>query len=66
MNARVIVAIMNRGVTFSPRLGGVCPLCGTPRAPIRRTMPWEGSLRERYHQCPDCGFNFKSIEEDAS
>lgn len=51
------------GVDYSPRDGGVCPLCGKKKCHICRTLPWEGEYRFRYHRCA-CGFRFKSVEEN--
>lgn len=47
-----------------------CPVCGGEGSRVVRTCGWEGDLgsrtRLRYHSCPVCGGNFKSLEEEKS
>ena len=75
-DARVLSKIVQakedaeNGVDFSPRLGARCPWCGE-RARIYRTMPWEDTVRIRYHRCETAGCvlaalgtTIKSIQED--
>lgn len=67
-----VVAALARaqnGVDYSPRLGAVCPVCGTEHLPVYKTMPWSGNARVRYHKCPNSacllgrlGRSVKSIE----
>ena len=69
MDAQTIKAVIalcqsQTGVDYTRKYGAICPLCGTPRAWVRRTMPWNGKIRERYHKCRKCGFNFKSVETE--
>lgn len=71
---RKVVEIVRRAqqghaATYSTRDGVVCPIChqhlkpsGSPGAGVRRTLPWAGTCRERYHECPVCGGRFKSVE----
>ncbi|WFS63444.1 hypothetical protein LF599_04580 [Pseudodesulfovibrio thermohalotolerans] len=51
-------------VDFSPRNGGVCPLCGRKKCSVRCVGRWSGPVRERYHNCQRCGHSFKSVEVD--
>jgi hypothetical protein len=58
------------GVDFSPRLGALCPWCGS-KSKIYKTNPWDGGTRIRYHQCLRSGCilaalktTIKSIEVD--
>lgn len=57
-----------RVVDYSPREGVICPVCGgrlrVGRLGVTKSMPWCGSVRERYHSCPLCGARFKSVEVD--
>lgn len=60
------------GVDYSPRLGGLCPWCGT-KAKIYKTNPWEDNMRIRYHRCTQKGcvlaameITIKSLEIDKS
>lgn len=65
---RAIVARIQAAgtVDFSTRDGVRCPICGSTLTPgklgVARVMGWSGSCRERYHRCPECGANFKSVE----
>lgn len=52
------------GVTYSPKSGARCPGCGATKVSAYRHMPWDGATRFRYHKCPNCGRNFRSIEFD--
>ena len=52
----------SRTVDYSPRLGGVCPICKAKRCRVTNTSPWTGSVRERFHRCRSCGMRFKSVE----
>lgn len=61
-----------QGVDYSPKLGAVCPWCGS-RAIITNTQPWFDNTRVRYHRCGDnicvlsrMGISIKSIEVDYS
>ena len=51
-------------VDYSPRFGGVCPVCAAKRCRVTNTGPWIGTVRERFHKCPSCGTRFKSVELD--
>lgn len=51
-------------VDWSPKNGGVCPLCGQKKCHVRSVGRWSGSVRERYHRCPRCLHSFKSVEFD--
>lgn len=45
--------------------GAICPKCGRARSATYRTMEGvEGSARERYHGCQNCGHRFKSVEAE--
>lgn len=65
---RAIVRVVQSGgaVDFDPVRGVICNLCGHHAQGkglgVTRTMYQAGSLRERYHTCPNCGRRFKSIE----
>lgn len=50
-----LIAQAEAGVDFSPRTGAKCPCCGRT-ARIYKTMPWDGTVRVRYHRCnnPSC------------
>lgn len=50
------------GVDYSPKRGGVCPVCETEKCRVTNTSPWTGSVRERFHRCRVCGLRFKSVE----
>ncbi len=59
-----------QGVDFSARYGALCPWCGK-KTKIVRTLPWEGTVRIRYHKCRKSGCvlaasgtTIKSVEED--
>jgi len=52
------------GVDYSPRHGARCPQCGADQVPKYKTMPWDDSIRVRYHRCNGCGCRFKSIQSD--
>ena len=54
----------NSAVDFSPKNGGICPLCGQKKCSIRCVGKWSGSVRERYHICRSCSHSFKSVEVD--
>ena len=54
------------GVIWSPRAKATCPQCGLGGVTPYTTRPWEGGARLRYHKCPACGANFKSVEQDAT
>lgn len=51
-------------VDFSPKHGGVCPLCGRTKCQVNTVGRWSGPVRERYHNCRHCGHSFKSVEVD--
>lgn len=58
------------GVDYSARSGAICPGCGK-KAPIYKTLPWDGDIRIRYHRCatPDCplailGRGIKSVQQE--
>lgn len=53
------------GVDYSHRYGARCPDCGSARTPSYKTLGWNGRTRTRYHKCPVCSANFKSIERDS-
>ena len=60
------------GVDFSPRTGATCPWCGR-ETKITKTMPWDETIRIRYHRCRNkrcvlavMGVSIKSIEVDRS
>ncbi len=52
-------------VDYSPKNGGVCPLCGQKKCSIKNVGKWSGSVRERYHSCFQCNHSFKSVEMDS-
>lgn len=45
-----------------------CPRCHGEGSRVVRTLAWQGDrgarTRLRYHYCPVCSMNFKSIEEE--
>jgi len=43
--------------------GATCPVCLFLRQPCRRVPCYKSDGMVRYHACPECGTNFKSIEE---
>jgi hypothetical protein len=58
------------GVDYSARFGAICPWCGK-KTKIIRTMPWDDTLRIRYHRCQgkgcvlaNLGTTIKSVEVD--
>jgi glycerol-3-phosphate cytidylyltransferase-like family protein len=57
----VALDIVQSGVDWSPRFGGVCPRCQKRKCEVTRTMKWEGGTRTRYHRCK-CGHTFKSLQ----
>jgi len=61
--AAVVMAldIVQKGVDWSAKWHGVCPLCGKKKCKVYRTMEWEGSTLTRYHKCK-CGHTFKSLQ----
>ncbi|NCD13698.1 MAG: transcriptional regulator [Bacteroidia bacterium] len=66
----LLIAAAEAGVDYSPRTGATCPGCGH-RAKPYRTMPWEDTIRVRYHRChhPGCLLaairqTIKSVEID--
>lgn len=57
------------GVAYDRVNGVVCPSCkmqsgDKPGGYITNTLPWEDSVRIRYHQCRRCGIKFKSTETE--
>ncbi|WP_285906846.1 hypothetical protein [Pseudodesulfovibrio pelocollis] len=54
----------SEGVDYSPRMGGVCPVCGAARCRVTNTGAWTGQVRMRNHRCRICGLRFKSVEVD--
>lgn len=61
----LVEEIQNRPtVDYSPRLGGVCPICGAERCRVTTTGNWIGTVRERFHKCRGCGLRFKSVEAE--
>jgi len=49
------------GVDFSPQFGALCPWCGK-KSRIFKTMPWEESIRVRYHRCEQKGCVLASLK----
>ncbi len=65
------VAIARNGVDYSPRLGAVCPSCGTERALVTGCTAWDSGYKVRYHKCRNkvcpmavANVSIKSIERD--
>lgn len=58
----VAVALVNQGVDYTSKDKAPCPLCGSRKVKVTNTLPWEGDIRIRYHQCRVCRHKFKSIE----
>ena len=49
-----LIARAEAGVDYRARTGATCPACGR-RLPIYKTMPWDGTVRIRYHRCQTAG-----------
>ena len=65
---RAIVRNIQHGpaVDFHPAVGFTCRLCGHQAKGkglgVRRNMYQSGGLVTRYHTCPNCGLDLKSLE----
>lgn len=65
------LAKASEGVDYTARDGAVCPVCGSKKLKVYKTMPWEGAARTRYHHCKNrrcvlhkLGLSVKSIQVD--
>ena len=52
------------GVDWSQQFGAECPACGYYTRRAYSHLPWRDGIKTRYHRCPHCGHNFKSITVD--
>ena len=53
------------GVDWSQQYGAECPKCHYFTRYSYNHAPWRDGLKVRYHRCPHCGQNYKSIAVDA-
>ena len=52
------------GVDWSQQFGAECPACGYYTRKAYSHLPWRDGIKTRYHRCPHCNYNFKSITVD--
>ena len=52
------------GANWSQQYGAECPVCGYFTRFAYCHLPWQDGIKTRYHRCPHCNNNFKSIALD--
>jgi hypothetical protein len=55
---------MSGNADWSQRYGAQCPACGVYTKTAYKHGEWEPGYKVRYHKCPGCGTNFKSVADD--
>ena len=50
------------GTDWVPQFGAMCPKCQRYTKESYKNNGWRDASKTRYHQCPSCGYLFKSIQ----